>query len=99
MQTRAGTDALAFALGTATDQEPHAISLALDGMGACDHVRRRAMPGKAYDTPELQTLLPRVRQFYGEPYNKPWTDGRGNTHHITKGEGGERDDPYSLSSC
>ncbi|MEC7231521.1 MAG: hypothetical protein VXW31_01135, partial [Planctomycetota bacterium] len=67
LRTRAGTDALAFALRTATDKDPDAVILSLDGIGAYDHIRRRAMLGKLYDTPELQTLLPFVRQFYGEP--------------------------------
>ena len=90
MRTRAGTDALAFALRTATDKDPDAVILSLDGIGAYDHIRRRAMLGKLYDTPELQTLLPFVREFYGEPSEYLWTDDGGTTHHIPQGEGGEQ---------
>ena len=93
LRTRAGTDALAFALRTATDKDPNAVILSLDGIGAYDHIRRRAMLGKLYDTPELQTLLPFMRQFYGEPSEYLWTDDGGTTHHIPQGEGGEQGDP------
>ena len=93
MRTRAGTDALAFALRTATDKDPNAVILSLDGIGAYDHVQRRAMLGKLHATPELQTLLPFVRLFYGEASEYLWTDDGGTTHHIPQGEGGEQGDP------
>ena len=86
LRTRAGTDALAFALRTATDKDPDAVILSLDGIGAYAHIRRRAMLGKLYDTPELQTLLPFVRQFYGESSVYLWTDDGGTTHHTPQGE-------------
>ena len=93
LRTRAGADALAFALRTATDKDPDAVILSLDGIGAYDHIRRRAMLGKLYDTPGLQTLLPFVRQFYGESSVYLWTNDGGTTHHIPQGEGGEQGDP------
>ena len=51
------------------------------------------MLGKLHATPELQTLLPFVRLFYGEASEYLWTDDGGTTHHIPQGEGGEQGDP------
>ena len=45
LSTRAGTDALAMALRTATDEDEDAVILSLDGVGAYDHIRRAAMLG------------------------------------------------------
>ena len=51
------------------------------------------MLGRLHATPELQTLLPFVRLFYGEASEYLWTDDGGTTHRIPQGEGGEQGDP------
>ena len=56
-------------------------------------MKRSAILGKLDNTPELQTLLPFVRQFYGGPSEYLWTDDGGSTHRIPQGKGGEQGDP------
>ena len=93
LRTRAGTDALALALRAATDEDPNAVILSLDGIGAYDHIRRDAMLGKLHRTPSLRRMLPFVRLFYGAPSTYLWSDDAGVTHNIAQGEGGEQGDP------
>ena len=93
MRTRAGTDALALALRTATDEDPEAVTLSLDGIGAYDPIRRNAMLGKLHRTPSLRRMLPFVRLFYGRQSTYLRTDDEGVTHDIAQGEGGEQGEP------
>ena len=46
LSTRAGTDCVGHAVRTATDRDPQATVLSIDGIGAYDHVHRSAMMGK-----------------------------------------------------
>ena len=46
LSTRAGTDCVGHMLRAATDAEPTATVLSVDGIGASDHVHRAAMLGR-----------------------------------------------------
>ena len=85
LRTRAGTDALAFAVRTATDTDPDAVILSLDGIGAHDHIRRNATLGKLLKEPALRGLLPYVRQSYGQQSTYLWTDADGEVHEAPVG--------------
>ena len=91
--TRAGTEALARAIRAATEWNPRATVLSIDGVGAFDHVRRRAMLSGLYDNPALQGVLPYARAFYSMPSTYTWTDDHGVVHEICQAEGGEQGDP------
>ena len=87
LQTRAGTKALAHALQFLTDL------LAIDGVGAFDHVKRVAPFKKLHSLPNLQPLLPLVSLLYGSESRFLRTDADGVTHTVCQAEGGEQDDP------
>ena len=93
LSTRAGTNALGLLLRGITDNDPEAVVISLDGIGAFDHLRRAAILQKLLDTPALHGLIPFVRQFYGSTSVSLWTDANGTTHDIVQGEGGEQGDP------
>ena len=67
LSTRAGTDCVGHAVRTATDRDPQATVLSIDGIGAYDHVHRSAMLGKLLEVPSLRGLLPFVRAAFLEP--------------------------------
>ena len=67
LSTRAGVDCVGHAVRAATDENPEATVLSIDGVGAHDHVYRSAMMAKLRDTPSLQGLLPFVRSVYSRP--------------------------------
>ena len=53
LQTPAGAEALVLALRALTEEDPDAVILSLDGVGAYDHVRREAFMRKLLATPAL----------------------------------------------
>ena len=55
LSTSAGTDCVGHAVRFATDANPEATVLSIDGVGA-DHVYRSAMMGKLLQVPSLQGL-------------------------------------------
>eukprot|EP00969_Alexandrium_andersonii_P285119 12604203-Alexandrium_andersonii.AAC.1 len=55
--------------------------------------RRRAMLTALRERPELQSLLPFVRQFYGRQSRYFWYDDAGEAHEVLQGEGGDQGDP------
>ena len=67
--------------------------ISLDGIGAFDHVQRSAIMQKLLATPELHSLVPYVRLWYGRQSRFLWTDDSGTVHEIEQGEGGEQGDP------
>ena len=89
LQTRAGTDALLHMLQVITDDDEDAVVTSQDGIGAFDHVRRKAFLSKLHQTRSLQVLIPLVRILYGTQSVLFWTDSEGIVHEILQGEGGE----------
>ena len=67
LQTKAGTEALAHALHFLTDYNSDTIILAVDGVGAFDHLKRAAFFKKLHALPNLQPLLPLAGLLYGSP--------------------------------
>ena len=87
--TRAGTDAVAHLIRAATDLDPQATVLSLDGIGAYDHVHRASFFRAMADDPSLRPLLPSVRLWYGRTSTHVWKDQDGTQHVIRQGEGVE----------
>ena len=93
LSTRAGTDCASHFLRAATDSDPNATIVSIDGIGAFDHIRRARMIEKLMTLPTASALVPFVMLSYGQPSVYLWTDDSGTTHTITQGEGGEQGDP------
>ena len=66
LATPAGADCVAALLRAETDKNPDRVLLAVDGVGAYDHCKRKAMLTNLRDTPEACVLMPFVMQFYGK---------------------------------
>ena len=93
LSTRAGAEALARTLRLATETDPRATLLSVDGVGAYDHVSRQAMLTALATHPTTAALLPLARSFYGAPSEYVWYDQSLTPHTIAQGEGGEQGDP------
>ena len=93
LSARAGTDALGHLLRATSGLDPDAVIIAIDGVGAFDHILRREIFNGLLDDPSLSPLVPFVRLFYGEPSEYLWEDSDGNARPVQQGEGGEQGDP------
>ena len=71
LSTRAGVDCVGHAVRAATDADPRATVLSIDGIGAYDHVLRSAMMSKFLDVPGLQG------HSYAAPSCYHWEDQDG----------------------
>ena len=93
LSTRAGTDCVGHMLRAATDVNPNATVLSVDGVGAYDHVLRAAMLGRLARMTNAKALLPFVLLSYSEPSKYDWHDDEGRRRTVTQAEGGEQGDP------
>ena len=93
LSTRAGTECVAHAVRAATELDTQLTVVSVDGIGAYDLMRRRAMLTKLHSLPRASALLPFVRMSYGSPSTYLWVDNEGRTHEVHQGEGGEQGDP------
>ena len=89
---RSGTDMVAHLLRYVTDEDPTKVVLSIDGVGAFDHISRARMFEALLATPELNSLVPFVRQWYASPSRYMWRDSQGTMHEILQGDGGEQGD-------
>ena len=74
------------------ETDADAVVVAIDGVGAFDHIRRNAFFEKLLATPELHSFVPFVRLFYSSTSSYLWSDASGNTRTVQQGEGGEQGD-------
>ena len=83
LSTRAGTDCVGHLLRAATDVNPNATVLSVDGVGAYDHILRAAMMSRLARMPNgtqhLQSTVGTTTKGDGGP--------------VTQAEGGEQGDP------
>ena len=93
LSTRAGTDCVGHMLRAATDDDPSATILSVDGIGAYDHILRSAMLERLATMREVSAILPFVRLSYGTPSRYSWWDEAGQRRTVTQAEGGEQGDP------
>ena len=93
LSTRAGTDCVGHFLRAATDDNPRATILSVDGVRASDHVLRLAMLERLLHMPKARAILPFVRLSYGSPSMYSWEDDIGTQWKVTQAEGGEQGDP------
>ena len=101
LPTRAGTECVAHVLRTATELDPRRTVVSVDGIGAYDLMRRKAMLSKLKEVPRANAALPFVRMSYGRPSEYVWVGDNGRREKVHQGEGGEQGDPlmpalYSL---
>ena len=92
LSDRSGTDSAIHLLRCITDTRPDRVVLSIDGVGAFGHICRTRMFEQFLADPELSSLVPFVRQWYGSPTTFHWEDCRGHTHVIQQGDGGEQRD-------
>ena len=95
LQARAGTDCLAALLRAATELDPAATVVSLDGRCAYDSVSRAAFLDKLAEV--TPSLVPFVRAFYARQSVYLWWDGAGACHRILQGDGCEQGD--ALAPC
>ena len=93
LSTRAGTDCVARVVRSLMELDPRKTLLSIDGVGAFDHIKRKAMMEALYTNPDLAPVLPFVRLFYGKDSKYVWYDEEGLPHEICQGEGSEQGDP------
>ena len=93
LSTRAGTDCVGHFLRAATDTDPQATILSVDGIGAYDHVLRASMLGRLARMPKARAILPFVRLSYASPSEYSWVDESGRSRTVHQAEGGEQGDP------
>ena len=98
LSTRAGTDCVGHLLRAATDADPQATILSVDGVGAYDHVLRSTMLERLMHMPTAKAMLPFVRLSYGTPSRCSWVDADGRQRFVTQAEGGEQGDPLIRST-
>ena len=90
LSTRAGTDSLAAMLRAATELDPDATIVSLDGRRAYDSVSRAAIMGKLKEV--APQVLPFVRSLYARVSTYLWWDDDGRCHEIEQAEGVEQGD-------
>ena len=93
LSTRAGTEALAWALAVSAELRPQTTVVSVDGVGAYDHVARAAMFEGLRRDARLAALIPFVRQFYVGDSAYVFYDSAGHAHEVAQAEGGEQGDP------
>eukprot|EP00973_Karenia_brevis_P005208 715035-Karenia_brevis.AAC.1 len=93
LSTRAGTDCVGHMLRAATGEDEHATVIAIDGIGAFDHIKRSRMLTKLMSLPQAQQILPYCRMAYCRQSQYIWRDDEGEQHVILQGDGGEQGDP------
>ena len=67
-------DCVGHLLRAATDANPRATILSVDGVGAYDHVLRPAMLERLLHIPKARGMLPFVRLSNGSPSSYSWED-------------------------
>ena len=93
LSTRAGTECVAHACQSLTEEDPTTTVMSIDGIGAFDLVSRKAMLQALLSMARGSAAIPFVRMFYGQASTYLWEDDEGRVHHIEQGEGGEQGDP------
>ena len=86
LSTRAGADAAALFIRTRLAEDQDLVVMALDGIGAYDHVDREAMMTGLRET--CPSMVPFCRMFYGEPSTLFWEDEDGLSHEVRQTQGG-----------
>ena len=84
LSTRAGTDCVGHLLRAATDVNPNATVLSVDGVGAYDHILRAAMMSRLARMPNAKALLPFVLLSYSAPSEYDWYDDEGRRRTVTQ---------------
>ena len=93
LSTRAGTECVAHALQSLTEENPTTTVMSIDGIGAFDLVSRKAMLQALMSIESGSAAILFVRMFYRQASTYLWEDNEGHVHRIEQGEGGEQGDP------
>lgn len=89
---RAGIDAAILTARVALESDSDLVLVALDGIGAYDHILRESMLARLDTLPGAREILPFVCMFYGQPSEYIYTTDDGVSHVVRQGEGGEQGD-------
>ena len=90
LSTRAGTDCVGHFLRAATDTDPQATILSVDGIGAYDHVLQASMLGRLARMLKARAILHFVRLSCASPSEYSWVDESGRSRTVQQAEGGEQ---------
>ena len=97
LSSRSGIDCVPRVFRSLMELDARKTLLSMDGIGAFDHIKRKAMMEALHTNPELASLFPFVRLFHGKNSKYVWYDDDGLSHEICQGEGGEQGDPLMPS--
>jgi len=89
---RGGIDALVHLVQFLLEEDGSRVIVSIDGVGAFDHVCRARFFEELANNPQLNSLLPFVRQWYEGPSHFCWFDEHGTSHPVVQGDGGEQGD-------
>ena len=93
LSMRAGMECVTHIVQALTSENLESTILSIDGIGACDSIRRNAMFRGVADMCDGDKLIPFVRLFYGSLSTYLWEDNSGKVRHVQQGEGGEHPPP------
>eukprot|EP00973_Karenia_brevis_P046951 6514131-Karenia_brevis.AAC.1 len=92
--TRAGIDLALLVARFALESNDDLVLLSVDGIGAYDHMSRRAMLTRLDQLAEARSLLPFLLQFYGQRSTYlVYNEAENRMRDLLQGEGGEQGDP------
>ena len=92
LSAHSGTDQLGHLVRIFTEASPNHSVLAIDGVGAFDHIRRSKIFDELLNDPEVSSLIPFARMWYQDVSTLVWADDEGNLHEIFQADGGEQGD-------
>ena len=93
MGSRSGMDLATLTARSALELDPDLVLISIDGVGAYDHISRKAMFDALNELPAAREMLPFLRIFYGQQ-STFYVSGLGgdDAFDVTQGEGGEQGD-------
>ena len=86
LSTGAGIDCVAHLLRAIAGVDPSKNLIAINGVGAFDHIKRSSMLGKRLS--QAKKILPYCRMTYNRQSRYVWYDADGRAHNISQGDGG-----------
>ena len=93
MGSRLGVDLATLTARAALELDPELVLISIDGIGAYDHISRKAMFDALNELPNAREMIPFLRTFYGQQ-SKFFVSGvdEDSDLEVLQGEGGEQGD-------
>ena len=67
MGSRSGVDLATLTARAALELDPELVLISIDGIGAYDHISRKAMLDALDELPKAREMIPFLRMFYRKP--------------------------------